>query len=81
MIKHQFDPDCQFVDRMLGMVITIQEACIFWGKSRRTVDWAILRDEVTARKSVTGGTWLLTYYSCMEKWGEPIVPISDWMQD
>ena len=56
------------------MWLTIQEVQILFGKGRSTVDFAIWRDNVCARKSIAGATWLVEYNSCVKFWGAPVAP-------
>lgn len=79
MLNSDFDVDTIFEDRRLASVLCLQEVCIMWGKSPRQVHWAIDRDQVIARKSFTGGTWLLSYDSVLQFWGEPEKSITEWM--
>jgi len=71
--------DMIFESKLLSQVVTLQEACVLWKKSPRQMQWAIDRDQVTARKSITSGTWLLTYYSVFLHFGEPVISIEEWM--
>lgn len=52
-------------------VLTLPEVALLWGVSRRQVDYAIWRDELSARMSLTGGSWLVSYDSCVSLWGKP----------
>lgn len=79
MLTHNFDADTIFDNQELAQVVTLQEVCKLWGKSPRQVHWAIDRDHVAARKSITGGTWLLLYNSVTSHWGDPVVSIDEWM--
>ena len=73
------DFDCLFDDKQLSSVITLQEACYFWAKSPRQVYYAIDKDKLSARKSVTGGSWLINRKSAINLWGEPHTDIDLWM--
>lgn len=54
------------------MWITIQETCEIFGKGRSTVDFAIWRDSIKARRAVVGKGWLVEYESCVKFWGAPV---------
>lgn len=71
--------DCIFQSPELASVITLQEACILWNKTPRQLHWAINRDQVVSRKSITSGTWLVTYSSLLSHFGEPAHNINEWM--
>lgn len=61
MLAHQTEDFC----------ITIGEARLLWGLTKRKVEWAIWRDEIKARQARGGATWLLSYDSCCAAWGKP----------
>lgn len=54
--------------------ITIQEAQAIFCKANGSVWSAIYSRSIKARQSVVGSNWMLEYYSCLEKWGEPKKP-------
>lgn len=54
--------------------LLIPEVLIIWGLARRSVDYAIWRDNIKARQSRAGATWLCTASSCQAFWGEPKNP-------
>jgi hypothetical protein len=54
--------------------ITISEAMMLFGKSKRAVDWAIWKDWVKARQALKGDIWLISYASCVKFWGQPVMP-------
>lgn len=79
MLNKGMDVDLFFDDAILAEVICLQEVCKLWGKSPRQVHWAIDRDHVSARKSITGGTWLINYRSVVLHWGLPEKELEEWM--
>lgn len=79
MLNDKYDVDMIFENKLLSMVVCLQEVCVMWGKSPRQVHYAIDNGHIEARKSFTGGTWLIVYYSVCEHWGEPVKPITGWM--
>lgn len=58
-------------DYKLGQVVTIQEAGFLWGKSVTALKNAIMKDHVEGRKSLSGGTWLITVASMQAYYGVP----------
>lgn len=62
-------------DEMLFEVLTIQEVAYMWEMNatsvRRAIDSA--RKPLVARKpfDCPGSTWLVSYRSCVRRWGEP----------
>lgn len=61
------------IEPILDVPISIQEAQLLFGKSKKTVYWAIWRDEIRARKSVNSKNWMLSLASCIALWGQPIM--------
>jgi len=47
------------------------EVCLLWGFAKRTVEYAIWRDNIKARQSVASRQWMVEYNSCVAYWGEP----------
>lgn len=62
-------------DEMLFEVLTIQEVAYMWEKNVTTVRRAIdsRQKSLLARKpfDAPGSTWLVSYRSCVRRWGEP----------
>lgn len=79
MLNDKHDVDMIFDSKELSEILCLQEACVLWGKSPRQVHYAIDRDQIVARKAITGGTWLITYDSLVEHWGQPERSINEWM--
>jgi len=61
----------QYKAKILGDVLTLPEAEIIFKKHRSTIERAILKRQIEARKAVTGGTVLITVRSLIARWGEP----------
>lgn len=55
--------------------ITLGEACLLWGLTKRKVEWAVWRYQVKARQSVVGHAWLISYRSCVTLWGQPTADV------
>lgn len=51
--------------------ITVKEARLLWGFTKRKIEWAIWRDDIHARQSMGGNIWLISYDSCVLAWGKP----------
>lgn len=66
-----------FNNPMLAIVITRSEAAFMWGLAESTVDMAIAKGYVAARKAVTGGTILVLYSSMKGHYGKPKRDIVD----
>ena len=64
--------DLEYSNPVLAEVITLTEACWLWGKSKKTFLYAIWRDNIDARKSLTGGNWMIATSSAVTHFGEPI---------
>ena len=79
MNNGRYDVDMIFENRKLATVVTLREACRMWDKSPRQIMWAIDKDYVVSRKSITGGSWLITYDSLVKHFGEPEKSITQWM--
>lgn len=62
---------CEYHHPTLALVCTLKEACYMWGKSEATIKHAIDRGHVQARKSFTGGDWIITTASLEKRYGEP----------
>lgn len=71
------DPMMQYVDPMLGTVLTLPEVMLMWGRSRRAVEMAFWLSKVSGRKTITGGTILLTRASVTRHWGQPKFDLTD----
>lgn len=69
-IKDQY-PMSDYKDPLLGEVVTIGEAMLLWKKSRNAIKNACLTRGVEARVSLTGGAWLITVSSLVERYGKP----------
>lgn len=67
----QINPDYLFEDETLAKVVLIQEVCELWQITRRKVQYAIWKDDISARKAISGGAWLINYQSCVDFWGKP----------
>lgn len=70
--------DENYTSPTLAQVATLREVCYLWGKTPRQVYYAIDRGHVHARKSVTGGSWLLDYESVVKHWDKPNKDITEW---
>lgn len=78
MMSQLLFQDENYTSPNLAHVVTLREVCFLWGKSPRQVYYGIDRGHLHARKSVTGGSWLLDYQSVISHWGEPETPITEW---
>ena len=67
----EISPANTYTDIRLGGGVTRQEAAAIWGKSYQAIDRACLRNRLKYRKSLTGGTILITVSSLAELWGNP----------
>lgn len=69
------------------MPITIQEAMLFWSKSKKQVYWALWREQIKARQSCCSENWIISFNSCVRAWGAPTAPaiaaqeLVDWNGD
>lgn len=63
-------------DTFLFEVLTVSEVAYMWHKNMTTVRRAIdsKKKPLVARKpfDYANGTWLVSYRSCVRRWGEPI---------
>ena len=73
------DTDMIYHNPVMATLVTSGEVVALFGVTRKQVQWAIWRDHVRARKSVTGGTWLLHYGDCVKYFGKPEHSIGDWL--
>lgn len=64
---------CDWSMPILGEVVTLSEACVMWGKSKNALKNAALTQKVAARKSFTGGDWLVSVESMVKVYGQPVV--------
>jgi hypothetical protein len=62
---------CEFYDATLICVVTLSEACYMWGKSETAVRTAMYKHQIQGRKPITGGDWLISRVSLVNRWGEP----------
>lgn len=63
---------CDYDSPVLATVCTLQEACYMWQKSETAIRMAIYQGRVQARKSFTGGDWLITTASLERRYGAPV---------
>jgi hypothetical protein len=70
-LVHGHDMLCDYTSPLLATVCTLREACYMWNKSEATIKDAIYRGKVDARKSFTGGDWLITTASLEKRYGNP----------
>ncbi len=61
-------------DAPLWRVLTVPEVCALWGKGYKTVMMAIYTDRLSARLSITGGSWLVDTVSVFRLWGDVKYP-------
>jgi hypothetical protein len=61
----------RYSNRVLGDVVTLPEAVMLWKKNRSTVVMAIAKGGLSARKTLSDGTVLITVGSLIARWGEP----------
>lgn len=66
-----FQHKCRFDDETLAATVTLSEACLMWGKSETTMTFAIHSGKIKARRSFTGGEWLLSRHSIVKRYGQP----------
>ena len=66
------NPTNLYDDITLGGVVTRQEAAYLWGKSLSGIDSACLRGKINHRKSLSGGSVLITVSSLVLHWGLPV---------
>jgi hypothetical protein len=62
---------CWFTDPTLVPVVTLSEAVFMWGKSETAIMHQINKRQIAARRSVTGGEWLVSRVSLVKKYGQP----------
>lgn len=65
-------PMNMFTDIGLSAVVTRHEAGLLWGKALTTIDFALLKGRIKGRKSLGGGTVLITVSSLAALYGPPI---------
>lgn len=63
---------CDWDNPLLGEVVTLSEACVLFGKKRNSLKNAVLTHKLQARRSFTGGDWLITLSSLINKYGKPL---------
>ena len=56
---------------LLGSIVTRSECEALWGRATTTIDMQIAKGNLDARKSVTGGTVLISVKSIVALWGLP----------
>lgn len=61
---------CDWSDPSLGEVVTLSEACLMWEKSQTAMKQACFV-HLKARKSFSGGSWLISVASLIEHYGKP----------
>lgn len=64
-------PMCDYSDPALGEVVSLGEACVIWKKSRNALKNACLVGRLESRKTLTGGSWLITTVSLTREYGKP----------
>lgn len=69
--RKAISPMNMYTDMALGGIVTRQEAAYLWDKSLTTIDGACLRGNLKYRKALTGGSILITVFSCVQLWGIP----------
>lgn len=52
--------------------IAHKEAELLFGKSKKQVEWAILREKIKARQALNTNQWFISYQSCVALWGQPV---------
>lgn len=60
---------------LLSQVGTITEAAIMWKKNRETIKKLVESGQLNSVKSA--GTWLVSFPSCVARWGEPKVRLEE----
>lgn len=73
-------PMSDYDDPSLGEVVTLGEAMTIWQKSRSAMKNACLTGAVDARRSITGGSWLITVVSLINRYGKPEKDILSWLK-
>ena len=73
-------PMSDYDDPLLGEVVTLGEAVQMWSKSRNALKNACLTGAVKARVSITGGAWLITVASLIERYGKPTKDVLSWLK-
>lgn len=62
---------CVYEHPALACVVTLHEACVMWEKSETALRQAMYKHQIDARKSFTGGDWIITTASLIKRYGEP----------
>lgn len=70
--KVRMEWEQRITDPMLTCMVTKAEAMALYEKAGTVIDYAIMRNELSARKSFTGGSWLITMKSLRDLYGEPV---------
>lgn len=60
-----------FTDLRLADTVTIQEAALIWKRTEAAIRYHIKRGNVKFRKALSGGTYLITRQSLVERFGAP----------
>lgn len=66
-----FETEHFYQEAVLGQVVTLPEACLLWGKSRSTLIMALAKMQIRGRRSLTDGSWLITFESMERRYGRP----------
>lgn len=69
---------CDWQDPVLAEVVTLAEACILFDRSQGAIKNVCLIGHVAARRSFTGGSWLISLTSLVKHYGA-ITPERDFL--
>lgn len=61
--------------------IAVQEAMLFFGKTKKQVYWAIDKGKIKARQSCCSENWILSLDSCIALWGKPSMDLVTEIQE
>lgn len=62
---------CEYDHPILATMCTLHEACFMWQRSETAVRNDMYRRKLDARKSFTGGDWLISVSSLEKLYGKP----------
>lgn len=62
---------CTYDHPSLSIVCTLHEACFMWQRSETAIRNDMYKHKIEARKSFTGGDWLISTASLIKLYGEP----------
>lgn len=71
---------CDWDADVMGTVITVGEAAYMWDMSQKAVKNAAIKCKLIARRSFTGGDWLVSYQSMVSVYGQPKEDVLTWLK-